>query len=257
MHTKTILASVILLTSISAPAGTTMPSLTSSEPVASDAPTWHWRANLYGWIQALDGDVTLSGREISVDAGFDDVLDNLDFAIMGTFEFGYGKWSVISDASYAELSSSSNILLRGRVHTELDQLIGNFAVSYTLVDTAARHFDAYAGVRVNSLDLDVDITTVLGTLSDSASETWVDPIIGARFQTDLSERFFFRGVGDIGGFGVSSDFTWQAMALLGYRINENGSVLLGYRGIGTDYSDGDFGYDLINHGVVLGFGYSF
>ena len=70
-------------------------------------------------------------------------------------------------------------------------------------------------------------------------------------------QFFSRGVGDIGGFGITSDLTWQAMAILGYHINESGSVILGYRGIGTDYTDGDFGYDVINHGVVLGFEYKF
>jgi opacity protein-like surface antigen len=85
----------------------------------------------------------------------------------------------------------------------------------------------------------------------------VDPVIGARFQRELSDRFFVRALADIGGFGVSSDLTWQALAALGYHINDSASVALGYRGLGTDYEDGGFGYDVISHGVILGFEYKF
>ena len=130
-----------------------------------------------------------------------------------------------------------------------------------MIDDPDTRFDVYAGARVNSLDADLDITRtgIIRTrqFSGSESKTWVDPIIGVRFQQELPNQFFFRGVGDIGGFGISSDFTWQALAAFGYRVNDNGSVLLGYRGIGTDYSDGDFGYDVISHGLVLGFEYKF
>ncbi|MGJ8673920.1 hypothetical protein [Rubritalea sp.] len=97
----------------------------------------------------------------------------------------------------------------------------------------------------------------MGSLRADDSNTWVDPIIGVRYQYEFSDKFLFRAVGDVGGFSIASDFTWQAMAAFGYRVNDCGSVLLGYRGIGTDYSDGDFAYDVINHGVVLGYEFTF
>ena len=85
----------------------------------------------------------------------------------------------------------------------------------------------------------------------------MDPVIGARFQQELSDWFFVRALADIGGFGVSSDLTWQALAALGYHISDAASVAIGYRGIGTDYEDGDFGYDVVSHGLLLGFEYKF
>ncbi|MCF7676161.1 MAG: hypothetical protein K9N23_18995 [Akkermansiaceae bacterium] len=248
---KTLAAAAILLSAIPATAGTTVPSLTNPEPVAT-APAWHWRAAIYGWATALDGDVTIRGRNAGVDVGFDDVLDNLDWAVMGAVEIGCDKWSFLADLFYAELSAST---VKGPDYfsSQLSQFIGNFVVAYNVVDSGPTRFDVYAGVRVNSLDADLDISRLgVPTFSGSQSKTWVDPIIGVRFQRDLSEKFFFRAVGDIGGFGVSSDFTWQALAAFGYRLCDNASVALGYRGIGTDYSSGGFGYDVISHGVLLG-----
>ena len=63
----------------------------------------------------------------------------------------------------------------------------------------------------------------------------------------------FSALCGIGGFGVSSDLTWQAMASLGDQINDSAAAALGYRGIGTDCEDGSFGYDVISHGLLLGF----
>lgn len=257
MTSKTLAASAILLSIMPVRAGTTVPSLTHPESVSTTAPVWQCRAALYGWGTALDGDVTIHGRNVPVDLGFSDILDKLDVAAMGAVEVSYGKWSFLADLFYAELSSSSTRTL-STVDLEMTQFIGNFIVAYNVIGTAPTRFDVYAGARVNSIhaDLDIDIGKI-GAFSGSASKTWVDPIIGVRFQQNLSEKFFFRTVGDIGGFSISSDFTWQALAAIGYRTSDSGSVLLGYRGIGTDYADGDFGYDVVSHGLILGFEYKF
>jgi hypothetical protein len=260
MNPKNIITSTLLLTAIPAIAGTTVPSLTETQPVATTESGWHVRAALYGWGTALDGDVTLRGNKVPVDVGFDDIFDNIDFAFMGVVEVGRGKWSVLTDLFYADLSADNT---KGNLEfdVELKQFIGNFIVAYNVVDDPCRRFDVYAGARVSSLETDINITQTglvrATTFSGSAEETWVDPIIGARFQQQLPNQFFLRTVGDIGGFGVSSDLTWQALLALGYHISDSSSVTLGYRAIGTDYEDGQFGYDVISHGLLLGFEYRF
>jgi opacity protein-like surface antigen len=52
---------------------------------------------------------------------------------------------------------------------------------------------------------------------------------------------------------MASDFTWQAMASIGYHINDSSSVALGYRAIGTDYTNNDITYDVTSHGLLLGY----
>lgn len=257
---KSIASVSLALAAVPAFAGTTVPTLADSKPVATAESGWEVRTALYAWGTMLDGDVSVRGIDAPVDVGFDDILDHLDYAVMGTVEIGRGKWSFLSDLFLAQLGadgSERNL----DFDVQLNQFIGNFAFTYDVINDPGTRFDVYAGARVNSMEVDLDITRTgllrRRTFSGSDSETWVDPIIGARFQQELTDRFFIRALADIGGFGVSSDFTWQALAAIGYHVGDSASVAIGYRGLGTDYADGGFGYDVVSHGVILGFEYKF
>jgi hypothetical protein len=66
--------------------------------------------------------------------------------------------------------------------------------------------------------------------------------------------------GDVGGFGVGSDFAWSFLALFGYQWEASGiewAILAGYRALGQDYTTGSgaqrFRWDVTMHGPVLGF----
>jgi hypothetical protein len=186
---KTLAAAAILLSAISASAGTTVPALTSPMPVASVVPEWHWRIGLDAWVQALEGDITLRGRNAEVDLSMDDVLDNLDFAAMGVLEVGCGRWSFVADMNYAELSGSTSTRLTYNT-LDLKQFIGHFVVAYKVLENGCTHLDVYAGALVNWVDaeLTIDLHGPFGRrtrdFNASGSEIWVDPIIGARVQQD-------------------------------------------------------------------------
>jgi hypothetical protein len=237
-----------------------MPAVDDARLVTTTDSGWRVRTALYGWATMLEGDVTLRGNTAPVDVGFDDIVENLDFAVTGVVEVGRGRWSFLADLFYAQLSAGNS---RGNLDfgAELEQFMGNFDITYNVIDGPCRRFDIFAGARVNSMDIELDIIRTglvnTRTFEGSQSKTWVDPVVGVRFQQELSNGFFFRALGDIGGFGISSDLTWQALAAIGYRINDSSSVALGYRGIGTDYEDGSFGYDVISHGLLLGLEYRF
>ncbi len=242
-----------LLIPIAARGGTTDIAVNEIQPQPE---TWSFRTAVYLWTLGLDGDMVVKGRSVPVDVGFKDILEDLDFSIMGAMEVGYGRWSLLADVNYTELSTSAT-LRDGSIDVGLDQFLGNFSLSYMAVQSESTLLSLCAGVRVNSMDTDVEIDSVLGDFRADEGVAWVDPVIGLRYQRNLSDRFFLRFVGDVGGFGVSSDFTWQAFGGLGWRVNEKGSMLVGFRGIGTDYTDGDFTYDVTSAGPVIGFEYRF
>jgi hypothetical protein len=197
--------------------------------------------------------MVVRGETVPVDVGFDDLISKIEFSFMGLVEARKGRWGLMADLFYAKLGIESNGRLVD-IDSEIEQFIGNFVVAYRWVETPKTIFDTYAGVRVNWMETDVKVDRLFAADSSaSGSKTWVDPIIGIRFQRELSEKFFFRAAGDVGGFGMASDFTWQAMASIGYHINDSSSVALGYRAIGTDYTNNDITYDVTSHGLLLGY----
>ena len=91
-----------------------------------------------------------------------------------------------------------------------------------------------AGGRLNNIATDIDVRrNVLpaGTeeVTGSASKTWFDPIIIARISADIKDKWLFQLSGDLGGFGVGSDFTWQLQAYAGYRFAKLFQLTAGYR----------------------------
>ena len=61
--------------------------------------------------------------------------------------------------------------------------------------------------------------------------------------------------GDIGGFGVGSDFTWNAITFIDYRLWKHVSILGGYRALYQNYKNGsgidEFKFDVTMHGPIL------
>ncbi|PAU87220.1 hypothetical protein CK507_10930 [Pseudomonas sp. WN033] len=60
-----------------------------------------------------------------------------------------------------------------------------------------------------------------------------------------------------GGFGVGSDSMTDILVSAGYSINEQTAVLVGYRHMWLDYTDGGFEFDARIHGLGLGLDYRF
>ncbi len=240
---------------------------TQPAPATTEASPWTFRLAMYGWMQSLDGTIGVRGIESSIDVPFKDILKELNFGLMTTAELRYQRWGFMADMVYADLRGSADTpfdVFFSKVDYEQKQFLGNFVLSYRFVDNPRFAFEGYAGARVNYLDSEITLIGnrlplppglppfIVANRAFGGSKTWVDPIIGGRFQTTISGPVFFRAGGDIGGFGVSSEFTWQAFGVIGVNVARNFSIGFGYRGLGTNYSDGGFKYDVIAHGPLIG-----
>lgn len=252
----TILA---LLTTAGLDAGTTAIADSITEPVDSG---WSFRIAPYAWLTAIDGDIGVGPLPSApVDISFSDTLDKVDMAYMFLVEAGYGRWTLTADFVYGDFSNE--IAGGGQpfssFHYEYTQWVLTPTVGYRVIETDGYAMDVFAGARVTSFDTTLTGRFVGGgQIQQSADDTWTDPIIGIRGQSELSERFFLRYNADIGGFGVSSDLVWQAFLGLGYRMTDNATLAVGYRGLGIDYTSGDYNtLDVINHGPVLGLEFRF
>jgi hypothetical protein len=89
----------------------------------------------------------------------------------------------------------------------------------------------------------------------------VDPVIGAIYTWPLSDDWTLNLRGDIGGFGVGSDFAWQGMATLRWQFSPRAALGVAYRYLDMDYEDGTgsnfFKYDMAMSGPAMGVIFTF
>jgi opacity protein-like surface antigen len=51
---------------------------------------------------------------------------------------------------------------------------------------------------------------------------------------------------------VGSKFSWDVFGGIGYNINDRYSVIAGYRGLGVDYANDGYVYDVVQQGPIIG-----
>jgi hypothetical protein len=238
-----------------AQAGTPAPAPVAEVPAAPSDESWWFRAAPYGWLTAVEGDVGVGHLTTPVDVSMSDTLDSLDMTFMGIFEVGYDRWSLGVDVIYGKLSQ--DIAGGGRLFDsfrfEQKQLFVTPVLSYRVIDTDNYHMSLYAGARITAMEVELTGRYARGGETKGTADTdWVDPIVGIRGQADITDHWFFRYSGDVGGFGTSSDLIWNAFGGIGYNVNDSVGLLLGYRALGIDYSKDAFSMDIVSHGPLLG-----
>lgn len=226
-----------------------------------DPPVWHVNVAPYVWAAGTYGNVTVKGVTVPVSSSFLDVLEATDsiIGLQGHLEITRGRWGGFFDGTYMKMKVDDAGPTRIDVTNRMALL--EFGLSYRVLgapggDEPGAAIDVYGGGRYTFLEVDLDSA---GAPSLNRSQEWVDPIVGARLIANLTERVVLIVGGDIGGFGVSSDFAWSAMGLVGYRFQMFGmdaAVVAGYRALDQDFSTGRglqrFRYDVIMHGPILG-----
>ncbi len=165
---------------------------------------WSFAVSPYAWVPGITASVGTAWGTVEVEKSGSDVLSNLDLAFMGAFEARNGRWGLIADLFYADISQSRATPLgllfsRGRIETEAKALSGYAA--YRVEQNERVAVDLMAGFRVNSVDLDLSLSPgLLPAQRLGVSETWVDPLIGGRARVAIGDRWFATAFADVGGF---------------------------------------------------------
>ncbi len=266
----------------------------------SPAPNaWSLSFTTYGWLPWLTGENTLRGRKFKIDASPHDIIDALDWstlpAWMSYAELRNGRFAIFNDIVYSKLAASGGFersrqgrLLSSTLGTDVDadfeqstiELGAAYEVWANSNERSAGHaaVDILGGARYWRQELDVSVAlaaaaTLQGPLgiidltrsgnrvfSRSGTVDWVDPFVGARLRYDVDAGQSLTVRGDIGGFGIGSDFSWQALASYNWQICVSDTYTLdayvGYRALSVDYSEGSgnnrYEFDAVQHGPVLG-----
>ncbi|RKY20583.1 MAG: hypothetical protein DRQ55_07175 [Planctomycetota bacterium] len=233
----------------------------ATAPPADDG--WQFALAPYLWAVSQKGDITAKGHKGEVDLGFDDILSNLDVALLLSAEARQGDTVLRLDQSYLAVSDE---VKQGPVEIEASQraYFATIKVGQALGDGPEAPI-VFVGARYWNLGLDVELKAVGGPTLSSAdgSQDWWDPLVAAEKRWELDDRWSLVAGADVGGFGVGdgSDSTWQAALLFSRKTDSGGSVVMGWRHLSIDRSDGSgpdrFEFDMRISGPLFGWAFRF
>lgn len=227
---------------------------------------WNFLTDVYLMFPSMDGETgTGDLLSVPVDANPGDIFSKLKMAAMLYLEAKNSKWAITSDLVYMNLNQEvtpGTLFHSGEVSAK--ELIWEPAGLYRIVP----FMEVGLGGRLTNLSTDIDARRyIIGignpteAVTAGGSKTWMDPIIITRLSADIQQKWLFQFRGDIGGFGIGSDLTWQLQAYAGYRFGKVFQLTGGYRYLSVDYDKGSdaerFVFNMDSFGPVVRFGFNF
>jgi len=210
-----------------------------------------WGTGVGGSVSPVAGGPRLRFRE-----GLSDVLEDLDSAFFLSGLYRQGRFVVIGDYSASRSSRTGvvpglGIAARGRV----EQSSLTLAAGYRALDGGRATVDYLVGLR--HWDIKARATTPVPGLSARLSLDFTDPVLVARTNVRIADRWSATGYVDVGGFGAGSDMSAQLLATVNWQTRDRLFLSVGYRHLEVDYDKGGRGFDVEFSGPVLGLSLQF
>ena len=232
----------------------------------ASADDWTFQLEPYLLASSIEGDVGL-GRVTgaSVDVDMNDILEVLDIGAMVHFEAlrdsGLG---FAIDYGFMDLSADISGPRGGVVDASVRQGVLE-ALLVNRTASGSGHVDYLIGLRWwdNDVDVTIDPAILPGTASADIERDWLDLVVGARWIHTVDDRWTFIARGDVGGFGLESDFTASLSTGFHFRMTESMILDVQYKATWVDYEDGSagqpgyFAYDTVTHGPLIGLVFDF
>ena len=228
-----------------------------SQAAASD---WTYEFEPYLLASSIEGDAGIGRvQQAPVDVSFGDILETLDAGIMAVFRGRRDDgWGFDLDYGFMDLRSDISGPRGGVASTRTRQ-----GVLEALVTRRSRTNDAleyFAGLRWwdNDIDVMIDPALLPANPAVSAKDDWIDIVFGVERTTEFRDNWDFVLRGDIGGFGIESDWTGSLSVGFRHTINERLDLNLKYKALWVDYESGSrgqpgyFAYDTVTHGPLVG-----
>jgi hypothetical protein len=212
---------------------------------------WEWTLAPYIMGASMDGTLAVRGNEADVDLSASEIFDHMDFGFMTMAAAHKGKWGFGGDLIWVDLSA--------------DPPVGDVESRLTIVTLdGMRRVSPWAevtfGARWTHVRGHIEPAAAPGMVLER-SRDWIDPVVGLILRTPGQSRWHGNLIADVGGFGVSSDLTWQVFPTVGYDVATWASIEAGWRFLDTDYETGSgvdrFAWDMMISGPVVGASFRF
>lgn len=226
-------------------------------PLATSAQEWTGQITAYGWGAGVKGDFTpLDGAPtLSFDKSLSEILEDLDGAVFLTGLARRGDVVVFGDYTYSASSRQGRVPPGIPAAGELTMQSLTLAAGLRLTPADNGTIDVLAGLR--SWKIDGSVSVPLAGVQIAPEQSFTDPIIGLRANAVLTDRWSVLGYGDVGGFGVGSELTWQAAVTVNYQATDKLFLSAGWRELYVDYAKGGTRFDGSMAGPVIGATFTF
>ena len=220
--------------------------LAAASPLAAQDAPWQFAVTPYLWAAGIKGSTTTPASRVTFNRDFGDIFKDFSgVPVMLGAEVRKGPVGVVFDLIW--LRMSSEIETRNVLFIDGKARLSTFQASatglYRVIDQSAGTLDIGAGVRLWTVSSKASLHAgLLPRVSAKLDKTFADPILAARFDFRLGGRWSLTAYGDVGGFGISSDVTWQALGTLNYRAADWVDVRGGWRHLAVDRDKVNFDF---------------
>ena len=260
---------------------------------------WQFQFTPYVWMPFVTGETQIGSTTSGVNTNFVDIFRRADriYPWMSYQELRNGPFSIYANVIWSRMRfsdtrsgifpigplnrSSLGIVADSKIWLDMAIIESGFTYQFaqwrsggagngSVQSTAV---DVVAGGRYWFLrpDIDLNVTATVnipalgltrtgaGNVSATTTIDWLDPFVGLRLRHAFAAGNELVLQGDVGGFGIGSQFAWQALATYNIATRFLGLDLagyVGYRALSIDYTEGSenntLALDLILHGPVVG-----
>ncbi|MDV2468104.1 hypothetical protein QR674_03810 [Acinetobacter chinensis] len=209
--------------------------------------------NLYAFAADVDGSINQGHIRYDVDQPFKETVKELDSAFMVHADISKGLWGFYTDKQTVKTSQNKHALqLPVALNTKLNQdRYGIYYQAYISSETAQNNqprliVEPTAGIH------HTEAKATLSVLNQSvkADQSWDEFFWGTRFKYNFNSPWNLASEITFG-----TENTVSAHAYAGYRIpvmNRYINLRAGYRYLEQDYKSGNFHWDIIQKGPVIG-----
>lgn len=260
MGKSTHVTHIVFITCLLAICGTMQSARGAGLAAGTSAQCWSYDLAPYAWIAGLNGDVGVGGESVKVDLSFSDILPHVNAIAALRWSGRKDRQAFYIDVLYLKLSDdvASPDPTFTQVHTVVKETILEGAYAYRVSGTDLHGLDALAGFRFWNLRNDLTFQSATEPSSEvSQSKDWIDPIIGLHYRSAISPQWSFAVQGDIGGFGVGSQFTWQLYGGFKYKFSNSYAMGFDYRALHVDYDKSGFLFDTTTQGPLITFDFTY
>ena len=226
-----------------------------NEPTALDenrslSEDWQYSLRPYFYLSGLSGSISVESVTFPINSSFSTLLDNVKIGGFVSITAEKGQWGVNADFQYINLYGESTEFQGTSL--DLKNIIGELDLIFRPEMAPTLRF--LAGLRAYSVSQNI---LLAGRTIPEAKTTVLDPVLGAFGAWTLNENWNFELKGDFGGFGISSERTYQLMGAFRFELGENTSVPFGYRVLGYQIKSDSVRMNIQMAGTFLGLDYHF